>query len=119
MKGRRIRARRQHLAARLFPRSPASQEIFMCHNHVQMVAIRRLGIAFMFLFSLAHGAETPLHEAVEKGDRKLVERLLKEGADVNARTTSGETPLHYAAFPRDEWFVRELVSAGGDPRATN
>ena len=67
----------------------------------------------------AHGGESALHAAVEKGDRKQVERLLQDGVDVNARTASGETVLHYAAFPKDAWFAAALIKAGADPRATN
>ena len=67
----------------------------------------------------AHAGESALHSAVEKGDRKQVERLLQDGADVNARTASGETVLHYAAFPKDAWFAAALIKAGADPRATN
>src|SRR4051812_31288032 len=86
-----------------------------------MVAIRRLGVAIACFLAVASAAadESALHQAVEKGDRKLVERLLNEGADANARTASGETPLHYAAFPRDGWFAERLVKAGADVRARN
>ena len=65
-----------------------------------MVAIRRpavlIAAMLWMLAALAADGESPLHQAVEKGDRKLVERLLAAGTDVNARTASGETPLHYA-----------------------
>jgi ankyrin repeat protein len=39
---------------------------------------------------------TPLHLAVERMDGSTVVHLLKNGADINARNTSGETPLHIA-----------------------
>jgi ankyrin repeat protein len=42
--------------------------------------------------------DTPLHYAVEKSDRDVVELLLANKADVNARNTSGWTPLHRAAM---------------------
>ena len=72
-----------------------------------------------FAIATARAGESALHQAVEKGDRAAVERLLKQGVDVNARTESGETVLHYAAFPKDAWFVAELVRAGADVRAVN
>src|SRR5258705_985196 len=90
-----------------------------------MVAIRRRAHIFRFMLCLmvlamsASAGESALHAAVEKGDRKQVERLLQDGADVNARTESGETVLHYAAFPKDAWFAAALIKAGADPRATN
>src|SRR5690348_7829567 len=75
-----------------------------------MAAIRRLAVALLLTTSAAVCAqESALHQAVEKGDRELVERLLTERADPNARTPSGETPLHYAAFPHDAWFARRLI----------
>jgi ankyrin repeat protein len=39
-----------------------------------------------------HGAYSPLHEAAHSGNQRLVELLLDNGADRNARTARGETP---------------------------
>src|SRR5439155_17610220 len=96
---------------------------------LQVVGIQRLEHALRSLrdalcivaaaMAAAHAGESALHTAVEKGDRKQVERLLQGGADANARTESGETALHYAAFPKDAWFAAALIKAGADPRATN
>jgi len=41
--------------------------------------------------------DTALHVAAAKGDAKEVERLLGEGAGVNATNKDGRTPLHVAA----------------------
>jgi len=55
---------------------------------------------------LSHGAnvnckgdkgETPLHEAVQRGQRTTVEVLLSHGANVNCKDDKGNTPLHEAA----------------------
>jgi len=69
--------------------------------------------------AIACAGESALHQAVEKGERKLVEQLLTSGADITVRTESGETVLHYAAFPKDAWFATRLIAAGADPRALN
>jgi ankyrin repeat protein len=42
-----------------------------------------------------HGL-TPLHGAAIHGHKEIVELLIAEGADVNAKTNDGETPLVYA-----------------------
>src|SRR5216110_1550343 len=59
--------------------------------------------------------ETPLHRAVEKGMKGLVEVLIKAGASTRARSRNGETPLHLAALHVDTWFVAQLLAAGSDP----
>ena len=39
---------------------------------------------------------TPLSVAVANGDKEIVELLIANGADVNAKTDAGETPLDWA-----------------------
>uniref|UniRef100_A0A8D8K3C4 Ankyrin-3 n=1 Tax=Culex pipiens TaxID=7175 RepID=A0A8D8K3C4_CULPI len=39
---------------------------------------------------------TPLHHAAKCGNLKVVQLLLKDGADVNAEDSNGNTSLHYA-----------------------
>ncbi len=61
----------------------------------------------MFAFLLDNGADvnanhcdtkrTPLVEATIRGDEKMVERLVSEGADVNIEDREGMTPLHWAS----------------------
>lgn len=40
---------------------------------------------------------TDLHQAVQQLDQKKIVKLLKAGADINARNEKGETPMHIAA----------------------
>jgi ankyrin repeat protein len=57
--------------------------------------------------------ETPLHEAVQRGDPEMVTFLIAEGADVNARCDNDFTPLHFA---EDAEIVRILLGNGADPK---
>src|SRR5207247_306158 len=97
---------------------------FHVPQSIHMVAIRRhtrvLQFAFCLLFTTcAHGADSGLHAAVEKGDRAQVERLLTAGAAVNARTDSCETVLHSAASNGEAAMVRVRLPRTKDPRAKN
>jgi ankyrin repeat protein len=57
---------------------------------------------------------TPLHRAVLRGDAAAVDALIRQGADVQARTRYGVMPLHLAAVNGDAAIVRRLVAAGAD-----
>ena len=57
---------------------------------------------------------TPLHAAARKGLKEVVELLIANGADVNAKDVLGQTPLHFA----DTKEIAELlVAAGADVSA--
>ncbi len=60
---------------------------------------------------------TPLHWAVHKGDVAEVDRLIKAGANVNARTDLGVTPLSEAALASNTALIERLLKAGADPNA--
>ncbi len=59
----------------------------------------------------------PLHMAAEKGSRVLAELLLADGADVNAKDTSGYTPLHVAAGKGSRDVAELLLANGADVNA--
>ena len=62
--------------------------------------------------------ETRLVEALKAGDRKAVQSLLKQGADVNAREAAyGETALMWAAAGNHAQAVRALIDRGADVNA--
>lgn len=63
--------------------------------------------------------ESPLHRAVEKNMRSLVEALTKGGAEIGARSKNGETPLHLACLDADPEVADLLLAAGADPLARN
>ncbi len=60
-----------------------------------------------------------LHYAVFAGHKAIVEMLMAQGADVNARVPNGSTVLMMAAREGREEVARMLVNAGADTRPTN
>jgi ankyrin repeat protein len=55
---------------------------------------------------------TPLFYALAENDRKLIEFLVKKGADVQARDICGNTVLHYAAIRSTTEIVAFLLENG-------
>lgn len=60
---------------------------------------------------------TLLHLAAEGGYREMVEFLLTQGAEINARDKDGDTPLHVAAFEGHLEVVELLIAQGADVNA--
>ncbi|MHC4659911.1 MAG: ankyrin repeat domain-containing protein, partial [Planctomycetota bacterium] len=63
------------------------------------------------------GCRKSLHEAVESCDLKTIQRLIDNGADVNARDEDGQTPLHRAALTGRKDVVNLLLAKGADINA--
>lgn len=81
-------------------------------------------ITFLLLIAVAMlfaGCTTPLHMAAEKGDIKEMERLIAEGANVNAKGFKpflGTKPLlHWAASDGNKEVAELLISKGADVNA--
>ena len=68
-----------------------------------------------------HSADgtTALHWAIYNDDTELAMRLVKAGADVNARNDYGATPLSQAAVTGNVHVIRELLKAGADVESAN
>lgn len=62
---------------------------------------------------------TPLHRAVESGDKKTVELLLDHQADANAKDNQGWTPLHWAVRNGRKDMSETLLAHGADPNIQN
>lgn len=58
-----------------------------------------------------------LFRAAHEGDVAGIERLVAEGADVDARDARGRTPAHVAAFASEDEALRALAEAGADMNA--
>ncbi|KAH0552519.1 hypothetical protein KQX54_011537 [Cotesia glomerata] len=57
---------------------------------------------------------TVLHLAARNGNKAMLEILLKEGADVQARDEKDETPLHVAITKENTEAVGFLIQHGAD-----
>jgi ankyrin repeat protein len=60
---------------------------------------------------------TPLHLAIANCSVKIVDRLIKNKADVNACTSREFTPLHFASWPKIKDrldILKLLISAGAN-----
>lgn len=57
---------------------------------------------------------TPLHWAVHNNDVEGVDKLIKAGANVNAKNESGATPMSIAAGAGNTAILEKLLKAGAD-----
>ena len=62
-------------------------------------------------------AYTGLHAAVVGGSTSEIERLAREGTNINARESFGRTPLMIAAYRRDIAVARALIELGANVNA--
>jgi ankyrin repeat protein len=74
-----------------------------------------LTLLLAVLLAGAGDGTTPLHYAAYNNDAAAVERLIKAGADVNAKNEYGSTPLLEAASNGNAEIIEKLLKAGADP----
>jgi len=67
----------------------------------------------------AAGADAPLADAAQRGDKPAVLALLNSGTDVNAPQRDGATALHWAAYLEDAETTALLIRAGARVDAPN
>ena len=65
----------------------------------------------------AASANPPLIAAADKGDMAAIERLLAEGATVDAKDETGRTALMAATQKNNLSMARRLIAAGSDVNA--
>jgi uncharacterized protein len=68
---------------------------------------------------LSAAGSSDVADAVMRGDRLVVEKLVQQHADVNAPQNDGATALHWAVFQSDKAMVDLLTRAGANPKAAN
>lgn len=99
-------------------------EVFLLHNAVETNNLESVKEAILVAeldpnLVSSVDAITPLHLAVAKGNLEIVEFLIDNGADVNARDVNSNTPLHVSAANRDYNISSLLVQNGANPRSKN
>jgi ankyrin repeat protein len=62
---------------------------------------------------------TPLHWAAHQNDLAAVQRLIREGANVNAKNDYGATPMSEAALTGNAALLEALLKAGANPESPN
>lgn len=77
-------------------------------------------LVFLLLPVLGFAAGAPeVADAVARGDKAAVQKLVQQHADVNLPQADGATALHWAVFRSDKEMVSILLRAGANPRAAN
>jgi ankyrin repeat protein len=69
--------------------------------------------------ALSAAGTSEVADAVMRGDKAAVEKLVEQHADVNAPQADGATALHWAVFQSDKALVDLLLGAGANPKAAN
>ncbi len=84
--------------------------------------MKKLLLLYFIIFGVIQlnaeiSTQTQLREAIEQNNAKLIQQLIKQGANVNAKYESGTTPLHIAASKGNLKIVKLLVENGADVNA--
>jgi ankyrin repeat protein len=89
------------------------------HRHLAaLLRPLRVAVPIILLASLLTACSDPIVGIVDKGDTQSVERLLAEGADVNARNRAGDPLLAVAIRKGHLDIVRMLLDRGADVNAS-
>jgi ankyrin repeat protein len=90
---------------------------------MQMRAWRTIGCSALLCVCIAgitHGqSKSDVADAVQRGDRATVQKLLAAKSDVNATQVDGSTALQWAVYREDAEMVDLLIRGGADVMAAN
>src|SRR5689334_7397036 len=83
--------------------------------------MKRTVAIFLLLLRAAvfAAARAEVADAVERGDKTAVQKLISSHADVNAPQADGATALHWAVHSSDKEMVDMLLKAGANPKVAN
>lgn len=84
-------------------------------NFDTFLGVLVLGVSSEPLGEIVDPETTPLMHAAEKADTAAVERLIAQGADVNAQDQRGWTALMHAAMQDRATEAKLLLDAGANP----
>src|SRR5215831_4871662 len=85
-----------------------------------MRGIAGIGVVLMLVPALGIAAgRADVADAVMRGDKEAMQKLLDEHSDVNASQADGATALHWAVFHSDKEMVDILLRAGANTKAAN
>jgi len=73
-----------------------------------------LQVLLVVMLAVAEDGTTPLHRAVHNNDAAAVDRLIKAGANVNARNEYGSTAILEAVDSGNTAILEKLLKAGAD-----
>jgi ankyrin repeat protein len=110
---------RNEIAALLLERGVELDVFAACMAGARERAVELIGREPELVRAYSHDGWTPLHLACFFGQPALVEMLIAQGAEVNARSRNAakNTPLHAAAAGRNRDAVRLLLEHGADVNA--
>ena len=82
-------------------------------------ATRIITLLLMLVSSALVYSQSGVADAAMQSDNATLQRLIQQGADVNAIQSDGATALHWAAYHGDADMVRSLLEAGANPGIAN
>lgn len=97
-------------------------DTFKSKNNIRGKVMKKIILTLVLIFlciSLFADINDELMEAANAGDVEKVQRLIEQGADVNAKNENFRTALMYAAWGGYTEIAKLLIQAGVDINDTN